>query len=154
MSQTEQIKSLRLQLDVANQKLKVGAKFYCPKENAVSFPFCLFVSLRCIFQFPIMVFFSTWCGRDLSLSRLQFLEALYDICKWLSQVQMADASFEQQKREEAGYLSTVEDLQARLTEAEHQLHEGELLQRKLHNTIQVVSTSRTNIVNTIARIIA
>lgn len=67
---------------------------------------------------------------------------------------MADASFEQQKREEAGYLSTVEDLQARLTEAEHQLHEGELLQRKLHNTIQVVSTSRTNIVNTIARIIA
>lgn len=71
MSQAEQIKSLRQQLDVANQKLK-----------------------------------------------------------------MADASFEQQKQEGAGYLSTVKDLQARLAEAEHQLHEGELLRRKLHNTIQ------------------
>jgi len=51
-------------------------------------------------------------------------------------LKMANASLELQKQEGAGYLSKVEDLQARLAEAEHQLHEGELLRRKMHNTIQ------------------
>ncbi|KAH9316110.1 hypothetical protein KI387_024737, partial [Taxus chinensis] len=71
MSQGEQMKGLRQQLDVANQKLK-----------------------------------------------------------------MAHDSLAEQKREGSGYVSKLEDLQARLAEAEHQLREGDLLRRKLHNTIQ------------------
>eukprot|EP01018_Ginkgo_biloba_P028973 Gb_03517 [translate_table: standard] len=51
-------------------------------------------------------------------------------------LKLADASLAQKKQQEAGYLSKVEDLHTRLAEAEHQLREGELVRRKLHNTIQ------------------
>lgn len=51
-------------------------------------------------------------------------------------LQMANASLAHLKREETGCKSKIEALQCRLTESEHQLHEGELLRRKLHNTIQ------------------
>ncbi|GLJ39426.1 hypothetical protein SUGI_0805230 [Cryptomeria japonica] len=51
-------------------------------------------------------------------------------------LKLADDSLALQKQEGAGYLSKLQDLQARLVEAEHQLREGEVLRRKLHNTIQ------------------
>eukprot|EP01018_Ginkgo_biloba_P012497 Gb_29939 [translate_table: standard] len=52
-------------------------------------------------------------------------------------LQVAEASLAQHKQNEGGLLTKVEVLQVRLAEAEHQLHDGELLRRKLHNTIQI-----------------
>jgi hypothetical protein len=52
-------------------------------------------------------------------------------------VQFARAQLSQQKAEGAEHQAQYAELQERLVKAEQKVQEGELLRRKLHNTILV-----------------
>ncbi|KAJ7296370.1 hypothetical protein O6H91_Y127600 [Diphasiastrum complanatum] len=51
-------------------------------------------------------------------------------------LEVAEASLAWQRKEGHDSISKLEQLQKQLAEADQKLHEGELLRRKLHNTIQ------------------
>lgn len=52
-------------------------------------------------------------------------------------MQMAESTVVQHQHEDAEQKVRMEDLQQRLSEAELRVREGDILRRKLHNTILV-----------------
>lgn len=55
--------------------------------------------------------------------------------------QMAEARIAENESKGDEYKGRLEEVQQRLSEAESRLHEGELVRRKLHNTILVINVS-------------
>eukprot|EP00249_Psilotum_nudum_P004228 c17768_g1_i2 orf=157-2334(+) len=67
-------------------------------------------------------------------------EQLKTLCHQLDaancKLQTAETTMDQQRQEDAEHIKKMEELQCRLLDAELQLNEGEMVRRKLHNTIQ------------------